>query len=339
MLTDITQAIFDLTDDKNDFEKLALEVFRYQAKENKVYREYIELVNINPEKVNTITEIPFLPIDLFKTRSIITGSNKPIREFHSSGTTSDQKSVHYVVNDKLYLKSCMECFARFFEPVNDYCILALLPDNLEQKNSSLVFMMDHFIKVSNHEHSGFYLHNFDELYEKLELLCKTDQKILLFGVSYALLDFAEKFKTNLKKLSTDHLMVMETGGMKGRREEITRTELHHQLMEAFKVDHVCSEYGMTELLSQAYSKGNGLFYSPPWMKISIRDMNDPVSLLETNHTGAMNIIDLANIYSCSFIATNDLGKLHKDGSFEVLGRMDNNDLRGCNLMIDGKELM
>ncbi|HKR06453.1 MAG TPA: acyl transferase [Bacteroidia bacterium] len=336
-----TKLSSEIFKDNLDFEKTALEIFRFQSNENAVYKKYIEQLKINPGKINSIAQIPFLPIQFFKTHKVICSAlpSSVFRlpsSFSSSGTTGNETSKHYVTDLKIYEQSLLKCFELFYGNIEEYCVLALLPSYLERKDSSLIYMTDLLIKKSNHSKSGFYLNNFNELSETLKELENQKQKTILLGVTYALLDFAEMFPIKLK-----HTIIMETGGMKGKRKEILREEVHKILSGAFAVEKIQSEYGMTELLSQAYSKGDGIFFSPPWMKILIRDVNDPMVLIENEKPGGINIIDLANIYSCSFIATQDVGKKIDDaclpdsqGSFEVLGRFDESDLRGCNLMIE-----
>lgn len=315
----------------NEFEQMALAVFRFQATNNPVYFQYLNALKILPEKVNSIQEIPFLPIEFFKTHTVITNLKTELNNltvFTSSGTTGATESKHYVSDINIYEKSCRNAFQHFYGNIQDYCIIALLPSYLERKGSSLIYMVDDLIKKSNHPESGFYLHNYADLIKQLLQLEEKKQKTILLGVTYALLDLIERQKFELK-----HIIVMETGGMKGKRKEMVREELHAVLCEGFGVKEIHSEYGMTELLSQAYSKESGIFNSPPWMKILIRDTNDPFAILPHQKTGGINVIDLANINSCSFIATQDLGKLHPDNSFEVLGRFDNSDIRGCNLLV------
>jgi phenylacetate-coenzyme A ligase PaaK-like adenylate-forming protein len=321
-----------------EFQKNALSVFKYQATENKVYQQYIKGLNINVDSITTLEQIPFLPIQFFKTHTIVTGNqqviNQETRIFTSSGTTGSVQSKHYVTDISIYEKSYKKGFEHFYENIEEYCVLALLPSYLERTGSSLIFMADDLIKKSKHPESGFYLHNYSELIIKLKQL--KQQKTILIGVTYALLDLAELLSIELRHeiKNSDNLIIMETGGMKGKREELVREQLHETLCNGFGVNAIHSEYGMTELLSQAYSKGNGVFNCPPWMKNLIRDTNDPFNILPTNKTGGINVIDLANINSCSFIATQDLGKSHPNNSFEVLGRFDNSDIRGCNLLIE-----
>jgi len=310
------------------FSQSALDTFHRQATENPVYRQYLELLGCNPSSVSVIADIPFMPIGFFKSHRVVTGPGAETRIFESSGTTGDQTSKHYILNDRIYIDSLESGFRHFFGEPSDYCFLALLPSYLERQNSSLVFMMDHLIHQSSHPLSGFYLNNRSELAEKLEYLEKTGQKTMLIGVTFALLDLAEQFPMRLK-----NTVVVETGGMKGRREEPTREELHDILKTAFSLESVGSEYGMTELLSQAWSTGKGIYRTPPWMKILIRDPYDPFRRIPDGKSGGIDVIDLANQNSCSFIQTQDLGRLHPDGGFEVLGRFDHSELRGCNLLI------
>lgn len=311
------------------FEELALKIFKIQSKNITVYNKYIEYLGVNINNINHVNEIPFLPIDFFKTHKIIADNSKHEQIFTSSGTTGLSTSKHYVSDISLYKNSFRKGFDFFYGDIKNYCVLALLPSYLEREGSSLIYMADDMIKKSQHPESDFYLHNIDELAEKLIYLNKTKQKTILLGVTYALLDLTEKHKFNL-----NNTIVMETGGMKGKRKEIIREKLHEILTTQLGVKSIHSEYGMTELLSQAYSKGNGIFQTPPWMKILIRDTYDPLSLIETGKSGGINIIDLANINSCSFIETKDLGKIHKKGGFEVLGRFDNSEVRGCNLLVN-----
>ena len=321
---------------KKDFENKALNIFNFQAEKNAVYKKYLEQLRVHPENVKNISQIPFLPIEFFKSRKVITKSkvkNQKSKVFLSSGTASENRSKHFVSDIRLYEKSFRKCFDIFYGDVKQYAILALLPSYYENKNSSLLYMVNDLIKRSKKKVSRFYKSDEQEiLSDTINKLLLQKKKIILFGVSFALLDFLPQIKGN------EDLIVAETGGMKGRREEITREELHKTLCEKFGVKKIHSEYGMTELLSQAYSKGNGIFYSPPWMKVFVRDVNDPMEIInyklkiKNEISGAINIIDLANINSCSFIATQDAGKVYRDGSFEVLGRMDNSDLRGCNLL-------
>ncbi len=319
--------IFSATDTAGR-DKQILEVFRFQYQHNEVYRRFAALTGRTPEKVRRVEEIPFLPVEMFKNYQVVSAGPPYDAVFRSSGTTGMAFSRHYVKNLVLYRESFLRGFEMFYGPVSQYVILALLPSYLEREGSSLVYMVSELIRRSGKAESGFYLKNTEDLIRQMEKSERAGQKTVLIGVSFALLDLAETVRMNLK-----HTIVMETGGMKGRRKEITRMELHEKLMEAFGVDVIHSEYGMTELLSQAYSKGEGKFRTPPWMKILIRDSEDPLAYLPAGKTGGINIIDLANIYSCSFLATQDLGKINDDGTFDVLGRFDNSDVRGCNLLI------
>ena len=324
----LKEKIFNInTDDK--FNELALEIFRYQYKNNNIYRAFINRLNINPAGIVHFSEIPFLPVEFFKNYKVSSIHPAPVNYFSSSGTSGSIPGKHYYSDLKIYERSFTECFRFFFGKPSDYCILALLPSYLERTGSSLVYMIKVLIEKSNNPDSGFYLYDQKKLAEKLTYLENNSQKTILIGVSFALLDLVENHRFDLK-----NTLIMETGGMKGKRKEIIREELHKKLCEGFGIKNIYSEYGMTELFSQAYSKGSGIFYTPPWMKILIRDINDPLALTGNKTTGGINIIDLANIDSCSFIATQDLGKTNNDGSFEVLGRFDNSDIRGCNLMID-----
>jgi len=309
------------------FEALALEVFDFQSKNSPVYREYLQALKINPAAVTSLEQIPFLPVRFFKSHTVQTTLFEPATVFESSGTSGSIKSRHFVKDLSLYEESFTNGFELFYGPVNDWCIIGLLPSYLERNNSSLVFMVNKLIQLSNHPQSGFYLTEFDKLFTVLTELEKAEQKTLLIGVTFALLDFGEKFPLPLQQT-----IIMETGGMKGRREELIREEVHERLCKNFGVTHIHSEYGMTELLSQAYSKRDGIFHCPAWMKLLVRDEEDPF-IVKKAGAGTINIIDLANIYSCSFIATDDVGKIHSNGSFEVLGRIDGSDLRGCSLMV------
>lgn len=322
---DIESAIFSIQSDK-DFNELALKIFRYQHKSNPAYREYCDLLKVKPSEINHFSAIPFLPIELFKNHDIICDGLQVQQEFTSSGTTGSIPSRHLVANTSLYEESFTKGFERFYGLAEDYRILALLPAYLERTGSSLVYMADRLIAKSQHSDSGFFLDNINELKELLSQ--KIENKTLLIGVSFALLDLIEK-----EPLPLTNTIVMETGGMKGRKKEITRQELHGVLKKGFVLDTIHSEYGMTELLSQAYAKTHGHFETPPWMRILTRDINDPLGPSPSGKTGGMNIIDLANLYSCSFIATGDLGRNFSDGSTEILGRFDFSDTRGCNLMV------
>ncbi len=324
---ELRSKIFSITD--SSFTEIALEVFQFQYGECEIYRRYCILQKTSVQDVSTIEQIPFLPVELFKTHRIGTGNFIEQKTFISSGTTRDQSAQHYVHDIKLYEESILKGFQLFFGSPEQYCFLALLPSYLQKGNSSLVYMADFLIKETKHIRSGFFLYNHDDLFNILLSLEAASQKTILLGVSFALLDFAEKFKIHL-----NHTAVIETGGMKGRRQEITREALHDILKRSFGVKNIYSEYGMTELLSQAYFLEDQTFHCPPWMKILIRDVNDPLQIIDSDRTGAINIIDLANLDSCAFIATSDLGKKYHNGTFDVLGRMDYSDVRGCNLLME-----
>ena len=320
--------IFKITSNK-EFEQLTLEIFRYQAVKNPIYNQFLEMLKFDTSSVKQISQIPFLPIYFFKRFEIITGKNNSEETFSSSGTTGTIRSKHFVTDLSVYEESYIKSFELFYGSIKDYTILALLPSYLEREGSSLIYMVDDFIKKTHNSDSGFYLNDLDKLAKKLVELNLKGTKVLLIGVTYALLDLIEKNQFKLQ-----NMIVMETGGMKGKRREMIREELHEKLCDGFGVTEIHSEYGMTELLSQAYSKGNGIFETSPWMKILIRDTEDAFSYLPPYKSGGINVIDLANYNSCSFIATQDLGKLHSDNTFEVLGRFDHSDIRGCNLLIN-----
>ncbi|MFD2744550.1 MULTISPECIES: acyl transferase [Sphingobacterium] len=320
-------AIFTIGDDEA-FNALALEIFRFQAKHVPVYKQYLNYLGRNVHDVYHYKDIPFLPIEFFKTQTIIAGKADSQIIFQSSGTTGSVTSKHLVADLEIYERSYNAAFQQFYGNPAEIAILALLPSYQEREGSSLIYMVDDLISQSHVPQSGYFLSNYQSLAETLSTLKRNGVKTMLFGVTYALLDFIDSFPIDFPEL-----VVMETGGMKGRRRELIRTELHSLLQQGFGVSHVHSEYGMTELLSQAYAKQDGLFQTPPWMKVVMRDTNDPLTLLQNSQTGAVNIIDLANLYSCAFIATQDLGKLHEDGRFEILGRFDHSDVRGCNLLV------
>ena len=322
-----THDIFTISNQKQ-FDKMALKVFRFQYENNLVYREFCDFLKTEVQKVKTIQQIPFLPIQFFKSHSVVSNTNPIQTTFTSSGTTGMVTSKHLVTNVSIYEESYRKGFSQFYGNIEDYVVLALLPSYLEREGSSLIHMVDDLIQLSNHPDSGFYLHNYDELIEKIIQLDQSGQNVILIGVTYALLDVIEKHSFQL-----ENTIIMETGGMKGKRKEMIREELHQQLCNGFGVKSIHSEYGMTELLSQAYSLGDGIFECPSWMQISIRDTEDALSYVREGKTGGINVIDLANINSCSFIATQDLGKKYSNGSFEVLGRFDHSDIRGCNLMV------
>ncbi|MDR2285072.1 MAG: acyl transferase [Sphingobacterium sp.] len=311
-----------------DFNTTALEIFNFQAQHTPVYRDYIRALRIAPETIVDYRQIPFLPIQFFKTQPVIAENHSPEITFSSSGTTGMITSKHPVPDLRWYTDSFRKAFELFYGDVREIAILALLPAYLEREGSSLIYMVDDLIQSSQQTESGYFLYNHDDLYKRLQDLQQKGTKTILIGVTYALLDFVESYSVDFPEL-----IVMETGGMKGKRKEMVREELHQQLKIGFGVPQIHSEYGMTELLSQGYSYGDGIFQTPPWMKILIRDTNDPLTLLTDRKTGAINVIDLANYYSCSFIATQDLGKIHPDQSFEILGRFDNADIRGCNLLV------
>jgi phenylacetate-coenzyme A ligase PaaK-like adenylate-forming protein len=319
--------IFTISSQKQ-FEKIALKVFRFQYENNLVYQEFCDYLKVDKQSVKSLQQIPFLPIQFFKNHDVVSNTNEIQETFISSGTSGMITSKHLVIDVSLYEQSYRNAFSEFYGNIEDYAILALLPSYLERSGSSLIYMVKDLIELSNNEHSGFYLHNYDELIMKLVELDNAGQNVILIGVTYALLDLIEKQKFQLK-----NTIIMETGGMKGKRKEMIREELHKILCDGFGVQNIHSEYGMTELLSQAYSLGNGIFECPTWMQIQIRDTEDALTYVSNGKTGGINVIDLANINSCSFIATQDLGKKQPNNSFEVLGRFDNSDIRGCNLMV------
>lgn len=308
--------------------KALIELFHYQQANNPVYRKYCESLKIRPEAVSEVKQIPFLPIEFFKSQQVLCGKPGDYAAIFTSSGTGGEQSRHYVKDLSIYEKTFLFDFRHFYGDPKDWIILALLPSYLEREGSSLVYMVDKLIRESGDARSRFYLNEKKELKKVLEEAGSGNKKALLIGVTYALLDFADEFPMKL-----NNVVVMETGGMKGKRKEIVREEVHAILKEAFGQSAIHSEYGMTEMLSQAYSQGNGIFYPSPTMTVLIRDINDPLSYLPSGRTGGINVIDTANIHSCSFIATQDLGKLHADGSFEVLGRFDNSDVRGCNLLV------
>lgn len=321
----LTDKIFDVTADT--FDALALEVFAYQYQHVPVYREYCVLQKRSPDNVKSVYDVPFLPIELFKTRQVMDETQQVQAIFESSTTTGNIPAKHYVSNLHLYEQSFTRCFHHFFGAVTDYVILAVLPSYIERGNSSLVYMADKLIQHSKQNASSFVKDEDGYLYDLLDVLRTGQRKTILLGVTFALMDFAVRYKIDFP-----NLLVMETGGMKGRREELTREEVHLELRTSFGVPKIYSEYGMTEMLSQAYSKGDGVFQAPPWLKVLTRDIYEPTRILPAGATGAVNIIDLANIHSCSFLATGDLGKINSDSSFEILGRVSGAEVRGCNLM-------
>jgi phenylacetate-coenzyme A ligase PaaK-like adenylate-forming protein len=329
MKSSLRDRIFNVKD-KSSFLATALEIFKYQYNNNSVYQAFINALGKQRDSVKTLFEIPFLPVEFFRNHKIVSGDLSVEQVFESSGTTGVIPGKHYINDLSLYEESFLNAFRLFYGAPKEYTIFALLPSYTEKENSSLVYMADKLIKLSRNTRSGFYKGNDRGLLQAIREAKDEGQKIFLLGVSFALLDLAEEFAPDLSGS-----IVMETGGMKGRRKEIIRSELHSVLKEKFKVSSIHSEYGMTELLSQAYSKGEGIFYCPPWMKVVLRDPQDPLSLFtDANKTGGINIIDLANVNSCSFISTGDLGRIHEDGWFEVIGRFDNSDVRGCNLMVE-----
>ena len=324
-----SQSIFTITPDEV-FNETAVAVFHYQYSHCELYKQYVDALVKDVYKIDTVEQIPFLPIEFFKTHRIVSTAKKEDIVFSSSGTTGIQTSKHYVADLGLYEESFFRSFRRFVGDPEDFAILSLLPSYQERGGSSLLYMMDKLMHASKHPYSKFYLEHTDELVNNLQCLANQKQKTILWGVSYALLDLIEKQSFDLPDL-----MVFETGGMKGKRKEMLREELHMRLKEGFGIKAVYSEYGMTELLSQAYTRGQSRFYAPPWMQIHIRDSYNPLTLhTESRKNGIINVIDLANFYSCSFIATSDIGKLYEDHSFEVLGRVDHSDIRGCNLLVN-----
>jgi phenylacetate-coenzyme A ligase PaaK-like adenylate-forming protein len=321
-----SRRIFEIRTDA-EFEALALQIFQHQYHGNTVYREFCQHLGRSDRQVKKIRDIPYLPVSLFKSSRIISDGRREAVEFTSSGTTGVNPARHFVSDLSIYRNSFQKAFEYFYGPIPDYCFLALLPSYLERKGSSLVFMVNELITRSGHPYSGFYLDDYNTLAKNLKKLDDEGQRVILIGVSYALLELASKYKFQLK-----NSLVMETGGMKGRGPELIREELHLRLGNGFGLKRIHSEYGMTEMLSQAYSKGSGSFKTPPWLKVIVRDPDDPFNLIRQGRTGGINIIDLANIHSCSFLSTQDLGRLNEDGSFEVIGRFDHSDVRGCNLM-------
>ena len=319
--------IFEISSGE-DFKRLALQIFRYQYRHTEVYRDFVDYLRISPAAVDDFRKIPFMPIEFFKSHKILHKQKTAQKIFRSSGTSGMDSSRHYVADLNLYRKSFLRAFQHFYGNPENYCFLALLPSYLERQDASLVYMLHELIQVSRFSQSGFFLSHEGELAHILQSIQTRKIPCILIGVSFALLDFAEKFPLDLSGIT-----VMETGGMKGRRKEMIKEELHSILKQGFNVPDIHSEYGMTELLSQAYSQGDNIFRSPPWMKILIRDPNDPLQLTTASRQGGINVIDLANIYSCSFIATQDIGRSLPGGAFEVLGRFDHSDIRGCNLLL------
>ena len=321
------KTIFNIQSEQ-EFKETALRVFKHQFENNDVYRSFCDLLYKNPSDVKEIQEIPFLPIQFFKSHNILSSKENVIKTFTSSGTTGSIPSKHRVTDLSWYHESFRKGFQFFYGDVKDYNILALLPSYLEREGSSLIYMVDDLIQQTNKPTSGFYMHNLSELSSTLKELDAKGEKTLLIGVTFALLDLIEK-----ETFQLNNTLIMETGGMKGRRKELVREQLHKILSKGFGVNKIHSEYGMTELLSQGYSIGGGVFKCPPWMRVLARDTEDALTTLDTQQTGGINIIDLANYNSCSFVATQDLGKVGEDGTFQVLGRFDHSDIRGCNLLV------
>jgi len=313
---------------EEDFNQHCLDTYRFQSQHCKVYRDYIRLLGKDKTSIRHFSDIPFMPIEFFKTQQVIADGMNAEVTFSSSGTTGMVTSKHLVADVDVYEQTFRRIFADFYGPLSDIAVLALLPSYLERNGSSLIYMVDDLMKQSKQPESNYFVYNHQELYDTLILLKNKGTKTILFGVTYALLDFIENYAFEFPEL-----IIMETGGMKGKRKEMVKQEIHQLLEKAFAVNGIHSEYGMTELLSQGYSAGKGIFRLPKWMKILIRDTNDPLSLIPPHKTGGINVIDLANRYSCSFIATQDLGKVYQDGSFEILGRFDQSDIRGCNLLV------
>lgn len=324
-MKEIVNNIFSVSE--ATFLQQALRIFHYQYAENKVYQQWVNALQVSPSEVKELTQIPFLPVSFFKTHMVTAGNFEPEIIFESSGTTGTVNSRHFVKELDIYTQSFVKGFQQFYNNPQDWCIIGLLPSYLDRKGSSLVLMVQQLIRLSGHRESGFYLYEFEKLAAVLKELEAKKQKTLLIGVTFALLDFAEQFPMRL-----NYTTIMETGGMKGRRRELLRQEVHAVLQQQFKVPAIHSEYGMTELLSQGYSYGNGIFNTVPWMKVLVRDEDDPLLVTEKGR-GLINVVDLANVHSCSFIATDDVGKIYEDGSFEIVGRRDNSDIRGCSLMV------
>ncbi len=323
----LPELIFSISN-QSAFDQLAMQMFAIHFAENEVYHRFCTLSGKSPLNVLTVEQIPCLPVNVFRQQKVLLGGVTSKIRFETSGTTASESGVHHVADPELYLKSSILGFERFYGRIADYTVLALLPGYLERQHSSLVYMVRHFIEKSLQRDSGFYLNEHEKLFETLNALNNAGKKTMLIGVTHALVDFSESYAVQFPEL-----IVMETGGMKGRRKELMREELHSILKASFGVPFIHSEYGMTELLSQAYSTGNGIFRCPPWMRVLLRDIHDPMSTPQNKASGAINIIDLANVYSCPFLATDDIGVLHEDGSFEVRGRLDFSILRGCNTMI------
>jgi len=314
---------------EGDFNATALDIFHFQYHRNEIFRRYADTLGNAPEEITHYSQIPFLPVSFYKTHPVVSGTSIPEKIFLSSGTTGMERSRHRITDLSVYDESLLKGFEIFYGPVDAYTVFALTPDPQQNPDSSLIYMISKWIQKSRSAVSGFYLDRPKVLAKLLAGHQSSGEQILLIGLSYALVDFAEQFPRALPGV-----IIMETGGMKGKRKEMIREELHAFLCERFRCKNIHSEYGMTELLSQAYAKEDGCFKTPPWMKVLVRDTNDPLSLVPDGRTGGINIIDLANFNSCSFLALQDLGKMNADGTFEVLGRYDFSDLRGCNLMMD-----
>lgn len=324
---DLRRSIFSINTEA-DFLKCSLELFRLQHQHNTVYRSWCDALGIAPDEVNSLSGIPFIPVSFFRDHTVVTGDATPQAMFLSSGTTGSVRSIHHIIDLSLYEESFIRAFSMFYGDPSSNIILALLPSYLEREGSSLVYMAEKLIARSPDGEGGFYLNNYEKLIRDIDHYRRGPKRLIVLGVTFALLELAERYAPDLQGIT-----VMETGGMKGMRRELVRAELHDKLNNAFGTTEIHSEYGMTELLSQAYSKGKGVFRSPPWMKILVADINDPLSIShDAGSSGSVNIIDLANIWSCAFIATSDLGRIHSDGSFEITGRYDNSDVRGCNLL-------
>ena len=325
--------IFEIKTEE-DFKEACLSIFNYQYENIDIYHQFVDYLNINPKKISKITEIPFLPIEMFKHHTILDRNRQTDTYFQSSGTTNIQTlSRHWIADFELYQQSILHCFQQFIGHPKDYIFLGLLPNYLERQNSSLIYMVDFLMNKSSQKENGYFLYNHPELLELLKNL--NNRKIILFGISFALLDFIDFCEANggFYSAQNSNLIIIETGGMKGRKEEMTKDELLKILRNGFLTDKIYSEYSMTELLSQAYSLGNNIYQSPNWLRIMIRNLEDPFSYVEKGKTGAVNIIDLANKYSCSFIATQDLGKSFDNHQFQILGRIDHSDIRGCSLLV------
>lgn len=332
MSTKIIESIFEIQTEE-DFRRACLEVFHYQYQNIEVYQKFVDFLNVRPEEINAIEQIPFLPIEMFKNHTLVSEGMEAGFYFQSSGTTQTQLSKHWICDEKIYQKSLYKSFHQFIGKPEDFVFLGLLPSYLERQNSSLVYMVDYLMKVSAQEENGYFLYNHEDLYHRILELKNRNKKFILFGVSFALLDFLETLQEmQVSDFSLGNGIIIETGGMKGRKVEITKDQLLTELQEGFGTDKVYSEYSMTELFSQAYSKGNNEYETPRWMRILIRNTEDPFSYVEEGRTGAINIIDLANIYSCAFIATQDLGKIEGE-KFQVLGRIDHSDIRGCSQLV------